>query len=239
MIYHIVVAAGSGSRFGANLPKQFCLLEGRPVVMHTIDRLRHYGQGGEVVLVLSAAFEEPWREMCQEHGFVSPRVVRGGSTRWESVKNAIESLPADADIITVHDGARPLVTEALMHNVLGALQRGAAGAIPVVPVTDSLRRVRLDGESTAMPRSAFRSVQTPQGFQGAVLREAYKQPFAHTFTDDASVVEALGEYPLQLVDGDWRNIKITYPLDIEVAKVYLHSLPHCPSPRWSACATAT
>lgn len=217
-IYNIIVAAGSGSRFGANLPKQYCLLNGRPVLMHTIDNMRVAMPNSHIILVLNKDFVEYWGELCGEYSFESPMVVTGGDTRWQSVKNAIDVIPATAEIITVHDGARPIVEEKMVERLINALDN-APGAIPIVSVTDSLRQVNENG-SIPVDRSLYKAVQTPQAFHADKLKEAYSLPFTPTFTDDASVMAALG-YDVMLVEGDTYNIKITHPLDIEIAQLYL------------------
>lgn len=219
-VCHIIVAAGRGSRFGSEIPKQFCDMGGRPVLMETVDRIRRFGgHDAAVVVVISPSMMDEWARMCDGAAFVSPTVAAGGATRWESVRNALETAEAlEADIITVHDGARPVVTAELMARVMDV--RGH-GNIPVTGVTDSLRVVAGDGSSRAVDRAAFRAVQTPQAFRGELLREAYRQPYSPTFTDDASVMEAAGFNDLLLVDGDPRNIKITRPGDIEIARIYL------------------
>lgn len=215
----IIVAAGTGSRYGAALPKQFCLLDGRPVLMHTVDGLRRALPEADFVLVLSASMTDYWQELCHAAGFAALPVVAGGVTRWESVRNALPAV-ADSDIVLVHDGARPVVEAAMVARVVdGVVSAGAA--IPVVPVTDSLRCRTADG-TEAVDRSRFVAVQTPQGFDTSVLAAAYAQPFSPAFTDDASVVEAYG-HSVTMVDGDVHNIKITNPGDIDVARIYMAS----------------
>ena len=217
-IYNIIVAAGSGSRFGAALPKQYCLMNGRPVLMHTIENMRRALPQSQIVLVLNRDFIDYWTELCVKYSFISPKVVEGGDTRWQSVKNAIDEIPAYAQVITVHDGARPIVDSMMVERLISALD-DAVGAIPVVSVTDSLRQINESG-STPVDRSLYKAVQTPQAFHADKLIEAYSLPFDATFTDDASVLAALG-YDVALVEGDTYNIKITNPLDIEIAQLYL------------------
>lgn len=217
-IYNIIVAAGSGSRFGAALPKQFGLLNGRPILMHTIDNMQAALPDSQVMLVLNKDFVDYWAELCEKYSFVSPNVVTGGITRWQSVKNAIDVIPCDAEVITVHDGARPIVDKLMVERLIKALDE-ALGAIPVVPVTDSLRQLNEQG-SEPVERSLFRAVQTPQAFHAKKLVEAYSLPYEEAFTDDASVMAKLG-YDVALVDGDTYNIKITNPLDVEIAQLYL------------------
>ena len=217
-IYNIIVAAGSGSRFGAALPKQYCLMNGRPVLMHTIENMRVALPDSHIVLVLNKDFVDYWAELCEQYSFVSPRVVVGGDSRWQSVKNAVDTIPREAEVITVHDGARPIVDRMMVERLIAALD-DAPGAIPVVSVTDSLRRVNEQG-SAPVDRSQYKAVQTPQAFHADKLVAAYSLPFNPTFTDDASVMAALG-CDVALVEGDTYNIKITNPLDIEIAQLYL------------------
>ncbi|MBR3766018.1 MAG: 2-C-methyl-D-erythritol 4-phosphate cytidylyltransferase [Muribaculaceae bacterium] len=217
-IYNIIVAAGSGSRFGAALPKQYCLMNGRPVLMHTIENMRVALPDSHIVLVLNKDFVDYWAELCEQYSFESPCVVVGGDSRWQSVKNAIDTIPDDAEVITVHDGARPIVDRMMVERLIAALN-DAPGAIPVVSVTDSLRQVNEQG-SVPVDRALYKAVQTPQVFQAEKLIEAYSLPFTPTFTDDASVMAAMG-YEVALVEGDTYNIKITNPIDIEIAQLYL------------------
>jgi 2-C-methyl-D-erythritol 4-phosphate cytidylyltransferase len=224
-IHTIIVAAGSGSRFGSTLPKQFCDLCGRAVLMHTIDAVRRATDNADITLVLSRDMRGLWQEMCEAHGFESPAVVDGGATRWQSVKNALDTLGEnDAEIVLVHDGARPIVDAAMVQRLVAAASETGA-AIPVVAVTDSLRRVSADNPSTgeAVDRSLYRAVQTPQAFAKRMLIDAYSQPYETTFTDDASVVERSGNI-VALVEGTPRNIKITNHGDVEIAKLYLETI---------------
>lgn len=214
-ICNIIVAAGSGSRYGSDIPKQFCDMNGRPVLMTTIERLRHVG--GEMILVLSPQWFDFWTDQCEKHSFLSPRVVGGGETRWESVRNALMTVSENIDIVSVHDGARPLVTKDIALSAIEAVVRGADGAIPAVAVTDSLRKLTADGHSEMVDRSMFRAVQTPQVFEATRLKKAYSLPYNPLFTDDASVMEAAGYTNIVLTPGSVHNIKITNPGDIALA----------------------
>lgn len=214
---HIIVAAGSGSRYGGNMPKQFCDLCGRPMLMTTMERLDRAAPGARMIVVLSADMIEVWGEMCREHGFTLPHdTVAGGATRAHSVQNAVGTLDAEkVGWVSVHDAARPMVSQPMMRRLLDALDGTHRGAIPVVAVTDSLRLLIPGGDSRAVDRSLYRAVQTPQVFDGRTLIEANRREMLPTFTDDASVVEAAGFGPLALVDGDAANIKVTNPGDME------------------------
>lgn len=219
-ILHIVVAGGSGSRFGSSLPKQFCDLDGRPVLMETIDRLRRYGRGGKVVTVINRDMRHVWEGMCREQGFDIPPVADGGATRFHSVRNALEAFGSGVRWITVHDGARPNVGESVISGVLDALGNGAEAVVPVVSITDSVRMVCAGGGSSYVDRGCLRAVQTPQGFNGELLRRAYSVDYHEGFTDDASVVEASGAY-VTLTVGSPYNIKITHAPDIDVVRLYM------------------
>lgn len=222
-IYNIIVAAGSGSRFGADLPKQYCQFCGRPLLMTTIERFQKALPGSHIILVISPSHKDLWEELCRKHNFESPKTVFGGDSRWESVKNAIDTtpspLPSNA-IITVHDGARPLVSTQLIERVIAPVAAGKAGAIPTTPVNESLRVITDDNAGSApVDRSRYRSVQTPQAFNGELLKQAYRLPYQSDFTDDASVMAAAGHTRMELVDGDAINIKVTLPADIKIAEL--------------------
>ena len=220
----IIVAGGSGTRFGAQLPKQFLELAAKPILMRTINAFWENRDGSfDVIITLPTGQMELWRALCERHGFVVPhRVVPGGETRWHSVKNALDSIGdiADVDVIAVHDGVRPLATANLINRVLDAARRDGA-AIPVVPLNDSVRQLDGDGGSHALDRSSLRAVQTPQAFDARLLIDAYRQPFDPTFTDDASVVERYG-HQVTLVEGDLQNLKITRPMDLALAEYLLN-----------------
>ena len=219
----IIVAGGSGKRFGAELPKQFLELKGRPILMHTIDAFGRYENCTfDVIVTLPADQMDLWQQLCDKFGFDVPhRVVPGGETRWHSVKNALDSIRDinDVDIIAVHDGVRPLITAELISRTIKAARRDGA-AIPVVALNDSVRQVT--GETShALDRSTLRAVQTPQAFDARLLHDAYSLPYQPTFTDDASVVECAG-HQVTLVEGDPHNLKITRPMDLAIAEYLLN-----------------
>lgn len=222
-IHVIIVAAGSGTRFGGDIPKQFIPLGGRPVLMHSVDAFRKALEHRvQITLVLGKDHHELWNDLCRRHGFESPAVVYGGATRLDSVRNALRIHPAGEKLILVHDGARPLVTEALIQRTVEYAERLGA-AVPAVPVTDSLLRENARGATETVPRQGLYAVQTPQAFSAGILRMAYANPTENTLTDDASVVRAAG-IPVFICPGDSRNIKITNPYDIAVAETLLKSL---------------
>lgn len=220
----IVVAAGSGSRFGSDVPKQFCDLDGIPVVVRAVNTLRSAVGGLEVIVVVSRSEMERWRNIADAHGLSDVAVAVGGANRWESVRNGLSLVGVGADVVLIHDGARPLVDALTVRRVVEAAA-DSDGAVPVVAVTDSLRRVCPDGSSEHVDRAVYRGVQTPQGFPAWKLRRAYSLPYSQSFTDDASVMAAAGFTDLRLVDGSVYNIKITHPLDLAVARLYLSHRP--------------
>jgi len=220
-LYAIIVAAGSGRRFGSDVPKQFCELGGRPVLMTTIDNIRAALPGASVILVLNGDYADLWEEQCVANGFVSPQIVYGGPTRWASVKNALTLIPAESSAyVMVHDGARPFVRSAVTDALVSALDAGSQGAVPVVEVTDSLREISQDGgQSVAVDRSRFKAVQTPQAFRADLLKMAYDKPYSDRFTDDASVMECAGYSDIALVAGHPDTFKITLPRDLALARL--------------------
>ena len=214
----IIVAGGSGKRFGTALPKQFALLNGRPVLMHSIEAFARCSEVTGIRVVLPVDYFDLWQSMCRRFGFsVEHQLVEGGHERFFSVMNALAGLN-DATLVAVHDGVRPLVSPDLIGRLCqAALLHGAV--VPVVPVNESLRR--LDGNaSVAVDRSRFVTVQTPQVFKASILLKAYQQPYSSVFTDDASVVEAMG-YGVATVSGDPVNIKITTRADLLFAQAVL------------------
>lgn len=216
----IIVAGGSGTRFGAQLPKQFLELGGKPILMRTIEA---FGDGSfDIIVTLPVDQMTLWKDLCHKYAFTMPhRVVPGGDTRWHSVKNALDSIGSieDVDVIAVHDGVRPLASTALIERVLDAARHDGA-AIPVVMLNDSVRQVTGD-ISHALDRSSLRAVQTPQAFEAKLLMDAYSLPYEPTFTDDASVVERAG-HVVTLVEGEPHNLKITRPMDLALAEYLLN-----------------
>lgn len=213
--YALIVAGGKGLRMGGDVPKQFLPLDdGKPILMHTIEAFRKALDGVRIILVLPADQHDYWQKLCKEHDFHSPeQIASGGETRFHSVKNGLALLPNDEDaVVGIHDGVRPFVSaEAIRHCYAAAAEGNAV--VPVVPVVETLRQILPDGSSVTRPRDEYRLVQTPQTFPLTLLKEAYKQPYCEAFTDDASVVEALGK-KIVMVEGNRENIKITTPSDL-------------------------
>ena len=215
------MAGGTGTRMGAGLPKQFLLLRGAPVLLHTLRRFAEPALGvAEIVVVLPADQLGPWQALCAAHGGApAHRLVAGGPTRWASVKAGLGALAGHArGLVAVHDGVRPLVSPAVVERTYAAAARHAAAAAAVAP-KDSVRTLSPHG-SAALNRSRLRLMQTPQTFEIDLLRRAYALPELPTFTDDASVVDDLCR--VELVEGDYRNLKITTPEDLLMAEALLN-----------------
>lgn len=219
--YALILASGSGSRAGGGVPKQFRCLGGLPVVCHAIGKFRDADT--EVVLVISGEAFPLWHELESALPADAPRpdrLVAGGATRRESVTNALAAIPADPDIlVAVHDGARPLLSRSLVERAWQAAGEGAA-VVPAVPLADSIRILKSDGESEPEDRARYRAVQTPQIAPAEWLRRAYSLPESPLFTDDASMLQAAG-YPVRLIEGERRNIKITWPDDFVIAEALI------------------
>ncbi len=218
--YLIIVAGGTGDRMGASMPKQFLELDGKPVLMHTIDVFRKWNADLQIILVLHPEFTDYWMQLCNHHNFVSPaKVVKGGKTRFHSVKNGLDSIEAEIiGVVGVHDAVRPLVTDSTI-DFCYREAREKGSAIPVVEIFDSIR-VMLEDDSHVVDRKRYRAVQTPQCFDGVILKKAYNQDYRESFTDSASVVEATGA-KVFLVQGNRDNIKLTTRTDMAVAAAIL------------------
>lgn len=216
--YAILVAGGKGLRMGGDLPKQFLPLAGLPVLMHTLHRF--HGLVDETILVLPSDHIPYWEALREQYAFTLPvRLVRGGETRFHSVRSALQLLPQEG-WVAVHDGVRPLVSRELIEACFVAAEKSGA-ALPALPVTDSLRQLDEGAVSHAVERSLFVAVQTPQTFDLGRLQAAYRQDFSERFTDDASVYESAGFGAPTLVSGERQNIKLTTPLDMTLAELLL------------------
>ncbi|MDO5461451.1 MAG: 2-C-methyl-D-erythritol 4-phosphate cytidylyltransferase [Bacteroidales bacterium] len=220
--YLIVVAGGKGTRMGGDMPKQFQSLGEKPVVMLTLERLHAIDPGIQLILVLPADHFELWKELCKKHSFAVPLLLaQGGSTRFHSVQNGLAQVDdIDEALVGVHDGVRPFVSPRVLADCFREAWINGA-AVPMIDLQDSLRHiVGGNGATEVVPRDRYRLVQTPQVFKLSLLRRAYEQRFIEEFTDDASVVEALGEQVVA-VEGNRENIKLTTPFDLMIAKTII------------------
>ena len=224
--YIIIVAGGKGLRMGTDIPKQFLPVGGKPVLMRTIERFQAYSesemaagrQGLSIILVLPKAQQAYWHELCEQYAFtVEHTIADGGETRFHSSQNGLRFVPDDAQgVVGIHDGVRPFVSAEVIRRCFEAAKKEGA-AIPVMPVTETLRHIDGNGEGHNVLRSDYRIVQTPQTFDIQLAKRAFQQPYSDTFTDDASVVEAMGN-SVAMVDGNRENIKLTTPYDLMIAE---------------------
>lgn len=217
--YVIIVAGGRGQRMHSETPKQFLNVAGKPLLMHTLSKFYAYSPEMIIRLVLPSPFVEFWKSLCNRFDFTIPHeVIEGGDSRYRSVKNGLQSIGAHS-LVAVHDGVRPLVSEETIQRVFEAAEQEGS-AIPVVKINESVRM--LDGKKGSMPanRGDFRLVQTPQCFRSDIILNAYQQKYQEHFTDDATVVEASG-VKVNLVKGNYENIKITRPTDLKIANAFL------------------
>ena len=216
--YVLIVAGGKGLRMGTELPKQFLPIGGKPVLMRTMEAFYAYNRDIQMIVVLPHSQQGFWTELCEKHRFVLPhRVADGGETRFHSVRNGLELIDEPA-LVGVHDGVRPFVSQ----EVIARCYKEAAlrkAVIPVIDVVETVRHLVPEGSAT-VNRNEYKLVQTPQVFDASLLKKAYRQPYVPGFTDDASVVEAMGQ-PVVLVEGNRENIKITTPFDLKIASALL------------------
>jgi len=204
---------------GSTIPKQFLDLNSKPILMHTIEKMYRSLDHSEIILALPKSKFDTWKKLCQEHQFkVNHQVIEGGNTRFESVSNALKKVN-EQSIIAVHDGVRPLVKNSVVNECMQTAQKKGT-AIPVMAIEESLRQ-KTDSGSVVVNRDEYLIVQTPQCFSSEVLLKAYQQDYSPTFTDDASVVEAMG-IEIQLIQGNKENIKITTQEDLKKAQVYIN-----------------
>ena len=213
--YAVIVAGGSGTRMGSSTPKQFLLIQGKPVLYYTIKAFLDAFPSIEIILVLPESQMELGKEIMD--GYFTEaniRLTTGGETRFHSVKNGL-SLVTEEAVVFVHDGVRCLITKELLIRCFDkAMETGSA--IPVTECRDSLRLITEDGH-VVLDRTAVRQVQTPQTFHSKLLLPAFAIDYKERFTDEATVAEAFG-IELNLVEGDPENIKITSPVDLTVAE---------------------
>ena len=217
--YVIIVAGGKGLRMGGELPKQFIPVEGRPVLMRTLDAFHTCDSSIEIILVLPRDHQPYWQELCREYQFAVPhRIADGGATRFHSVQNGLALVDELDALVAVHDGVRPFVAHEVINRCYQEAEQYGA-VVPVIPVVETVRHLLPEGSKT-VSRDDYRLVQTPQTFRASLLRRAYEQPYRETFTDDASVVEALYNV-VHHVEGNPENIKLTTPFDLVVARALL------------------
>ncbi len=242
--YAIIVAGGKGLRMGGELPKQFIPIEGRPVLMRTLDAFHACDTSIQLILVLPHDHQAYWHELCAQYQFAVPhRIADGGATRFHSVQSGLSLVDAPEALVAVHDGVRPFVSPEVIRRCYAEAEAHGA-VVPVIPVVETVRQLVkedntergtrhseavvhcplsiVNSKSVTVDRNAYRLVQTPQTFRATLLRRAYELPYCDAFTDDASVVETLGE-TIFLTEGNRENIKLTTPYDLIVAQALVNN----------------
>lgn len=218
--YIIVVAGGKGLRMGGDIPKQFIPVKGKPVLMRTLEAFRAYDAQMELILVLPVDHQPYWKALCEEYHFTLPhRIANGGETRFHSVRNGLALVDDSEGVVGVHDGVRPFVAQSVIAACFHEAAMGKA-VVPVIDVVETVRHLKGEGASETVSRNDYKLVQTPQVFPVSLLKRAYEQAYIPHFTDDASVVEALG-CQVSLVEGNRENIKLTTPFDLKVAEALI------------------
>lgn len=220
----IVVAAGSGTRMQSNVKKPYLDIAGVPMMIRTLTVLEQSPVVKDVVLVIGEQDLKHAKGLIEQYGLRKiTRYVPGGPERQDSVHNGVRAVDEHADLILVHDGARPFITREDVENVVLEASRYGVATL-ATPVKDTIKKVANGFVQETIPRQTLFSIQTPQAFQAEILREAHQQAAEQNYrgTDDASLAEWLG-HPVRIVEGSYRNIKITTPEDLLIAKAFLQS----------------
>ncbi len=221
--YALIVAGGIGNRMNSDIPKQFMLLSGKPVLMHTITAFSSSKYSPEIVVVLNAGYINYWEELCGQFNFYIPhKVVPGGENRFYSVKNGLEVIEENT-LVAVHDAVRPLITD---QTITMAYEQAyfKGNACCAINSRDSIRQKQADEKTIALNREFVYLMQTPQTFKASLLKNAYQQTYRKGFTDEATVLEQFGE-TINIVEGETNNIKITFSKDLAIADILLKKNP--------------
>jgi 2-C-methyl-D-erythritol 4-phosphate cytidylyltransferase len=220
-LYAVIVAGGSGKRMGADIPKQFLELAGRPVLMHTIERFKSFNNLIEIISVLPENQLRFWMDLQKKHSFTVPHtLVKGGSNRFFSVRNGLKFVN-DQCLVAIHDGVRPFVSIDTIKRCFDTAEK-LGNAIPTISPTESLRILNEQG-SLPVNRMHVKQIQTPQVFNAGLIKKAYLQEYSPEFSDDATVLEKMGE-KINLIEGNRENIKITNPEDLIISVALLQSI---------------
>jgi 2-C-methyl-D-erythritol 4-phosphate cytidylyltransferase len=216
----ILVAGGKGTRMGAPISKQYLPIGGKPVLMHTLQVFYEVDSSIHLILVLPASDFSYWKELCQEYGFNIPhQLVEGGNSRFQSVRNGLDSITWTEGLVAIHDGVRPFVAKEVISNSFLEAEKSGSG-IAVIALKDSIRKLGDDGKSCYQERQYFRLVQTPQTFLLSKIKKAFQVTEIQQFTDDATVYEHQG-WQVSLIAGNPENIKITTPEDLQYGEFLL------------------
>jgi 2-C-methyl-D-erythritol 4-phosphate cytidylyltransferase len=220
-LYVVIVAGGSGKRMGAEIPKQFLELAGRPVIMHTIERFKAYNDSIEIITVLPENQLRHWLELQEKYSFKVPQtLVKGGSHRFFSVRNGLSFVNAHG-LVAIHDGVRPFVSIDTIKRCFETAEL-YGNAVPAISPTESLRLLNDEG-SVPLNRLKVKQIQTPQVFNAELIKNAYLQEYLPEFTDDATVLEKTGVM-INLIEGNRENIKITNPEDLLISTALLPTI---------------
>jgi 2-C-methyl-D-erythritol 4-phosphate cytidylyltransferase len=220
-LFALIVAGGTGKRMGAEIPKQFLELAGRPVLMHTIERFKAFDESIEIITVLPENQLRHWIELQEKYSFKVPQtIVKGGSSRFFSVRNGLKFVN-EPSIVAIHDGVRPFVSLDTIKNCFTTA--GELGnAVPSLTPSESLRIINEIGNQP-INRLLVRQIQTPQVFDAGLIKKAYLQNNSPEFTDDATVLEKTG-VKINLIEGNPENIKITKPVDLLISAALLSTI---------------
>lgn len=214
--YVIIVAGGTGKRMKSDLPKQFILVNNKPIILHTINKFIDYNKDIKLVIAMQKNYFDYWKTLCKTYGFNKKhQLIEAGKERYFTVKNALNDIPYSEGIVAIHDAVRPMVNIATIRQCY-AKAKEKGNAIPIVPLTNSIRKITKT-KNKSVERTNYVAVQTPQCFKISLIKEAYQQSYKKSFTDDASVYESFGG-EIITVEGNSDNKKITTPLDIIIAK---------------------
>ena len=209
----VIVAGGKGLRMGGDLPKQYITVAGVPILMRTIQAFHQFDADMQIILVLPADHQSYWQDLCNQYSFtVKHTMATGGETRFHSVSDGLSLTTGN--LIAIHDGVRPFVSQEVIKRCFEEAEIHGS-VVPVIEVVETIRQLDGSGSKT-VNRDDYRLVQTPQVFQERIIKNAYQQSFNPFFTDDASVVEAMGS-EIHLVEGNRENIKITTPYDLKIS----------------------
>ena len=220
--YAIIVAGGTGTRMKGDVPKQFMLLNGKPIIQYSVEAFYLFDPSIQIILVIHPGFMTHWEKLCLEFKISIPhKVVPGGKTRFDSVKNGLNLIDEEG-FVAIHDAARPVISANFIEHLFSEAEINGS-AMPGVSLNDTIRMI--DGDTShQLDRTFLRAMQTPQVFKVSELKRAYTQSFQPIFTDDASVMQSAG-FPLHLTEGRPANIKITHKQDIDLAEVLLKREP--------------
>jgi len=220
-LYALIVAGGSGKRMQTETPKQFIELAGKPVLMHTIERFKAFNNSIKIITILPENQIEYWTSVQEKYSFsIKHTIAKGGAKRFYSVKNGLD-LVSESGLVAIHDGVRPFISADTIKRCFETAEK-LGNAVPAVTITESLRTITNDGNKP-INRQMIRVIQTPQVFNTAMIKKAYRQAYRSEFTDDATVLESLGE-KINLVEGNRENIKITNPEDLLISDALLSAV---------------